>query len=168
MSFDNKTCPHKTCLVITRHVMWSKDTSCDQWHELWSQDASCDHKISRVITRHVLWSQDMFCDQKTCLVITSRALRSQDMSRDHQKYLVITRLVSRSHVCDHKTCLVITRHVDLDWLWSHDMSYDYRTRSYDHRTGPGKGQDTLPTTAAPRSRPSAELGGLRAPPNILF
>ena len=61
-----------TCLVITRHV-------------LWSQAMSCDHETCLVITRHVLWSQDLSCALKRCLVITR---------------LVITRHVLWAHLLD--------------------------------------------------------------------
>ena len=102
---SNMSCDHKTCLVITRHV-------------LWSQDMSRDHKTCLVITRHVLWSQDTARDHKTCLVITKHVSWSQHMSCDHRTFLVITK-----HVCDHKTCLGITRHV----LWSQAMFCDPKT-----------------------------------------
>ena len=142
MSYD-----HETCLVITRHVLWSQDMYCNHMtylvitrHVLWSQNMSWGQKTCLVITRHVSWLQDMFCDHKTCLVITRHVSWLQHMCCDHKTCFVITRHVSWSqhmfhvlitrHVlwlqdksCDQKTCLVITKH----GLWSQDMHCDHKT-----------------------------------------
>ena len=73
--------------VITRHILWSQDMSCDH-NVLWSQDTR--HVLWSQDTRHVLWSQDMSCHHETCLVITRHVLSSVDQPTERPK-VVITR-----------------------------------------------------------------------------